>query len=275
MDELKHYSEIKNFKKKILENLLYGAYCGGSSSAHIGGALSSVDIIAVLFNKYLNLSPNNFYKKNRNHFILSKGHACLVYYAALCELGFFEKEEFKKFEKTDSFLLGHPIKKTKYGIDFSTGSLGMGISLGVGISLALKKMNSKNNVYVLMGDGECNEGSVWEGLMSASHFKLDNLVIIVDNNNFQQTGTNQEILDLKNLEKKFTSFGCETYEINGHSISDIDKTFEIKNIGKPKAIIAKTIKGKGISFSENNNEYHHAVLTQKLYERALKELDIK
>ena len=151
----------------------------------------------------------------------------------------------------------------------------MGISIGVGISLALKKMNSKNNVYVLMGDGECNEGSVWEGLMSASHFKLDNLVIIVDNNNFQQTGTNQEILDLKNLEKKFTSFGCETYEINGHSISDIDKTFEIKNIGKPKAIIAKTIKGKGISFSENNNEYHHAVLTQKLYERALKELDIK
>tara|TARA_Y100000389_G_C17455214_1_gene517682 strand:- start:1801 stop:2628 length:828 start_codon:yes stop_codon:yes gene_type:complete len=275
MDELSNDSEVIKFKKKILEHLLYGAYCGGSNSAHIGGALSSVDIISILFKKYLKLSLRNFKEKNRNHFILSKGHACLVYYAALCELGFFKKEEFQKFEKTDSFLLGHPIKRPEYGIDFSTGSLGMGVSIGVGVALGLKKINSTNRVYVLLGDGECNEGSIWEGLMTASHFDLHNLVIIVDNNKFQQTGTNTEILDLGNLKEKFSSFGCETYEIDGHSITEIDNALSKNATSKPKAIIAKTTKGKGISFTENDNSYHHAVLTKKLYDQALEELNLK
>ena len=275
MDEFNQNSQIKNFRKKILENLLFGAFCGGSNSAHIGGALSSVDLVSVLFNKFLGLTKKNFNELNRNYFILSKGHACLVYYAALCELGFFKKKEFEKFEKTDSFLLGHPIKNPQYGIDFSTGSLGMGISIGVGICLALKKVKSDNKVYVLMGDGECNEGSIWEGLMSASHFKLDNLVLIIDNNKFQQTGTNEDILNTNSLFEKFKSFGCETYLIDGHSLKEIDEVFSIKNKDKPKAIIANTIKGKGLSFMENNNAYHHAVLTKKLYDQALEELNLE
>ena len=210
--------------------------------------------------------------EDRDRFILSKGHACLAYYAALCEIGFIKKEDLKTFEKNDSNLLGHPVRNINLGIEFSNGSLGMGLSLGIGVALSLKKKNKANNVFVIMGDGECNEGSVWEALMAAPNFNLDNLNLIIDKNNFQQTGDNKTIMDLGNLKNKVESFGWNTTEIDGHNISELYNYFKKINNNKPNALIANTIKGKGFSFSENNNTWHHSVLSKELYDKALSEI---
>ena len=267
-------NSIKILRKKILKNIVDTAYYAGASSAHIGGALSSADIVSTLFSEFIKINPENFSKNDRDYFILSKGHACLVYYAVLVELGFFQKDLLKSFEKTDSFLLGHPVLHKDYGIDFSTGSLGMGLSIGIGLAISLKKKKSEKKVYVIIGDGECNEGSIWEGIMSAPHFKLNNLTIIIDKNNLQQTGKNKEIMDLGDLKNKLSEFGWEAYSVNGHSIEDLYDVFSKKTDLKPKAVIANTIKGKGLSFAENNNKFHHTVLTKTLYEKALEEIQL-
>ena len=263
---------INNFSNKIRKNILEMAYAAGASSSHFGGALSIADITATLFSyrMKINKDPNWI---DRDRFILSKGHACLAYYAALCEVGFISKQDLKTFEKDESFLLGHPVVNKKLSIDFSTGSLGMGLSLAIGVAISLKKKNNNNNVFVVLGDGECNEGSVWEAAMAASNFKLDNLYVIVDKNNFQQTGPSSEIMNTESLKDKWTSFGWETNSLNGHDVNEMYEYFNLaQNTKKPKAIIANTIKGKGFSFSENNNNWHHAVLTKSLYEQGLKEL---
>ncbi len=267
---------IKSLKKNLLRNIIDAAFYAGASSAHIGGALSSVDIVATLFSNFAKITPKNFKNIERDYFILSKGHACLVYYAVLVEMGFFSKEELKTFEKTDSFLLGHPVINQKFGIDFSTGSLGMGLSIGVGLAIALKKKKVVDkNIYVLIGDGECNEGSIWEAIMCANHYKLDNLTIIIDRNNLQQTGSNDEIMSLGELSKKFLSFGCKTNNIDGHNLNELFSSFSERTNEKPKAIIANTVKGKGLSFAENNNKFHHTVLTKTLYDKAIEEIQNK
>ena len=259
------------FQKKIINNICKAALAGGDRSAHLGGALSIVDILTVLYLNFLNLNKKNFLKKNRNYFILSKGHACLAYYSVLAELGFFSKKDLLTFEKTNSFLLGHPVKNLSKGIDFSTGSLGMGMSIAVGLALGLKRKKFfDKKVFVVVGDGELNEGSCWESLMTASHHNLDNLVVIVDNNSFQQTGKNKDIKNMLNLKKKFSSFGFETYNIDGHNFQSIFSTLSNKKkIKKPLGIIAKTTKGKYLDFAENNNSFHHAVMTKNLYNSAL------
>lgn len=268
-EELK---KIKNFSKKIRKNILDMAHHAGASSSHFGGALSIVEIVSTLFSYQMNLNIDNKNSETRDRFILSKGHACLAYYSALCEIGFIKKDELKTFEKNDSNLLGHPVANKELGIDFSNGSLGMGLSLGIGLCIASKKKNYNFNVYTILGDGECNEGSVWEAMMAASHFELNNLYTFIDRNNFQQTGTSDEIMSLKNLKEKLISFGWETKEIDGHNISEISLALQPNEQKKPTAIIANTIKGKGFSFSENNNSWHHAVLTKSTYEKALMEL---
>ncbi len=272
-----HTEDIKNIKKFSLEvkkNILEMALAAGASSAHFGGALSIVEIISILFAHQMKIDKKNINWEKRDRFILSKGHACLAYYAALCEIGYISKEELKTFEKNDSNLLGHPVKNTKLGIDFSNGSLGMGLSLGIGVALSSKKKKLNFNVYVILGDGECNEGSVWEAAMAAPNFKLDNLYVIIDKNNFQQTGSNKEIMNVENLKDKWSSFGWHAIELDGHNIEDLFEFFKnSQKINKPKAIIANTVKGKGFSFSENNNQWHHSVLTKSLYEKALKEIE--
>ena len=170
-----------------------------------------------------------------------------------------------------SKLLGHPIMNKSLGIEFSTGSLGMGLALGVGVALAGKE-KKKFNTYVIIGDGECNEGSIWGPYYVQSHFKLDNITIIVDRNNFQQTGQNTNIMDLKDLKSKFKSFGCSTYEINGHNLKKIYKSLKNKVKNKPKVIIANTIKGKGIKLFENDNNWHHSIITKEIYSNITKEL---
>ncbi len=267
-------SYLREFSKKIKKNILDMALVAGSSSSHLGGALSITDILTVLFSKELDFDFENKDKNKRDRFILSKGHACLSYYSVLSEIGFISKSDLKTFEKEDSDLPGHPVKNDKFGIDFSTGSLGMGLSLGIGVAISLKKKNNNSKVITILGDGECNEGSVWEAAMSAPNFKLDNLYVVVDNNNFQQTGTNQEIMDSGNLKNKWENFGWFAKEIDGHNFTEIYDFFnDSKTVKKPKALIAKTIKGKGFSFSENNNEWHHSILTKSLYDQAIKELN--
>jgi transketolase len=265
--------KIDNFSLNIRRNILEMAYVAGASSSHLGGALSIVEIISTLFTTQINIDNKNPNWVNKDRFILSKGHACLAYYSALSEVGFITKKELKTFEKDGSNLLGHPVLNKKMGIDFSNGSLGMGLSLGIGVAISLKKKKKNFNVYVVMGDGECNEGSVWEGALSAPNLELNNLNVIVDNNGFQQTGSNKNIMNLLDLKKKWESFGWHVEEVDGHNINNLNKIFlSIKKINKPKVIIAKTIKGKGFSFSENNNEWHHKVLSKSMYDQAINEL---
>ena len=266
--------KIITFKKNLKKNILEMALSAGANSSHFGGALSIADIVSTLFSYKMKFEKNNPRSENRDRFILSKGHACLAYYAALCEIGFIKRDDLKTFEKDDSDLLGHPVRNMELGIEFSNGSLGMGLSLGIGVALSLKKKKKKDNVFVVMGDGECNEGSVWEALMAGPNFNLGNLNLIIDKNNFQQTGDNKTIMNLENLKNKIESFGWNTAEIDGHNIDDLYTYFKnINNDSKPNALIANTIKGKGFSFSENNNTWHHSILTKELYDKALSEIE--
>jgi transketolase len=276
IEKEKNLNNIKDFAFQVRKNIIDMAFSAGSSSAHFGGALSIVEIISLLFSHKMKINKDDPIWEERDRFILSKGHACLAYYSALCEVGYIPKSELMTFEKNDTNLLGHPVMNRKLGIDFSNGSLGMGLSLAIGVAMSAKIKKKNFNVYVILGDGECNEGSVWEGAMAAPHFNLDNLNVIIDKNNFQQTGSNNEIMKTESLKNKWSSFGWHTTEIDGHNIENLYDYFEESHkIDKPKAIIANTIKGKGFSFSENNNQWHHSVLTKSLYEKALKELEEK
>jgi len=269
-DQIKN---IKNFAFQVRKNILEMAVAAGAGSAHFGGALSIAEIVSTLFAYQMKIDKKNPKWEERDRFILSKGHACLAYYAALCEVGYISNNELKTFEQNDTNLLGHPVINRNLGIDFSNGSLGMGLSLGIGVAISSKKKKKNYNVYVIVGDGECNEGSVWEGAMAAPNFNLDNLYVIIDKNNFQQTGSNKEIMNVGNLKDKWSSFGWHTTELDGHNVKDLYNYFqESKNIKNPKAIIANTIKGKGFSFSENNNDWHHSILSKSFYEKAIKEL---
>ena len=272
-DQIKN---IKNFAFRVRKNILEMAVSAGAGSAHFGGALSITEIVSTLFAHQMKIDKKNPKWEERDRFILSKGHACLAYYAALSEIGYISKEELKTFEKNDTNLLGHPVANRNLGIDFSNGSLGMGLSLGIGVAIASKKKKKNFDVYVIVGDGECNEGSVWESAMAAPNFKLDNLYVVIDKNNFQQTGSNEEIMNVANLKDKWSSFGWHTVELDGHNIEELYNFFNKgKTINKPKAIIANTVKGKGFSFSENNNDWHHSILSKSFYAKAMDELKKK
>ena len=262
---------IIKFSKRVRKNILDMSLSAGSASAHFGGAMSSVEIVSSLYCSIMNFNKDNYKLPKRDRFILSKGHACLVLYSALAEKGIIKKKELATFEKNNSNLLGHPVINKNLGIEFSNGSLGMGLSLGIGTAISLNKKKLNSNVYVLLGDGECNEGSVWEAAMLANSLKLRNLCAIIDCNGYQQTGLNIDILDLENLESKWKSFGWTTFSIDGHNVNEIISALETQT-EKPNVILAKTTKGKGFSFSENNNDWHHKIMTKETYDNALREL---
>lgn len=263
--------KTQDLAKRLRKNILDMSLVAGSASSHFGGALSCIDIVAVLFKNIINYNKDNFKDLSRDRFVLSKGHACMALYSILYELELLNDDELNSFEKSQSILLGHPVKNLDKGIEVSTGSLGMGVSVSMGFAIAAKKNKIENKIYTILGDGECNEGSVWEVALSAPKFNLDNLVLIIDRNNFQQTGKSNDILDLNSLTSKWNSFNWEVCEINGHDITEIYDALK-KETKLPKVIIANTIKGKGFSFSENNNDWHHKILTKNQYEEALKEL---
>ena len=195
--------KIKKFAINLRKNILDMALSAGASSSHFGGALSITDVVATLFSTQIKFNKENPLWEDRDRFILSKGHACLALYSVLVEKNFIKTEDLKNFGKSNSNFLGHPTMDKKKGIEFSTGSLGMGLSLGVGVAYAGVKKKKNYKVFIVLGDGECNEGSVWESVLLASHLKLDNLVVFIDKNNLQQTGKNQDILNLGDLTKNF------------------------------------------------------------------------
>ena len=265
--------KFKTIRKSIIKNILKIAVEGGSSAAHLGGALSSVDIITSLFFSIMNYDSANYMNEKRDRFILSKGHACLVLYSALLEKKIITWDQVKEFEKDNSDFPGHPVKNKKLGIEFSTGSLGMGIGLAIGVAFGLKKKQLDNKIFVLLGDGECNEGSVWEALLTIKHHNLNNITLIVDKNNFQQTGKTEDIILNSNLLEKFESFGIHTKEINGHSLNELNETLlDFSKNKMPSAIIANTIKGNGIKLFENDNKWHHSILTKEMYDECIKNL---
>lgn len=242
-----------------------------SNSSHSGTALSVVDILTVLYFKILNIDPTNPNKKDRDKFILSKGHGSIALYSTLAERGFFNKELLNKFYCDNGVLPGHLDKDAVPGIEVSSGSLGHGLSLGVGMAIAnrVDRLNSK--VYVVCGDGELNEGSMWEAIMFASHQKLIDLTLIVDYNKFQGYGKTNEIVTLEPLKDKFVAFGWEVLEVNGHSFEEIEKAL-LESRDKPKAIIAHTIKGKGVSYMENEFIWHYKSPNEEQLKKALEEL---
>lgn len=270
-----NYKEIefhaKNMRKLMLD---MGRHAGGHA-AHMGGALSIADVMAVLYFGVMNNREKGVSSPERDRFILSKGHASLGLYSALIEAGLIEESLKNTFEDDYSALLGHPVQNRNLGIEFTNGSLGMGLSIGVGVAIACRKKELENKVYVILGDGECNEGSVWEAFMAASHFKLNNLIAIIDCNKFQLSGATEDIMSLGNMPEKLRAFGWDVDEVDGHDIPSLCTVLDVsKQQSKPHAVVMNSIKGKGFSFSENNNSWHHAVVTQSAYEQGLAELGI-
>lgn len=266
-DKLRQMS--KSMRRSILE---MATNCGGS--AHLGGGLSMVESLAVLYGAVLRHDPANPAWEERDRFILSKGHGVLAYYAALAEAGFFPKELLSTFQQNETALGAHPVMKPELGIESSNGSLGQGLSFCVGLALAAKIRGRQHRVFTLMGNGECNEGSVWEALMSAAAFKLDNLVALIDDNDLQSDGLSADIIPLRPLAEKLKAFGWRAVEIDGHNVEALYEALSAApEAGVPSAVIARTIKGRGVSFMENNPEWHHNRLTQSKCEQALTELE--
>lgn len=231
------------------------------------------DLLAGLYAGVARLDAKNPDWDMRDRVILSKGHAAMALYPALAVAGVIDATELSTYKKDGSRLGGHPSLNGLPGIEYASGSLGQGLSLGVGTALALKRKGIPSNVFVLLGDGECNEGSIWEAACSASHFKLDELVAVIDCNGLQYDGLTEEVFNMSPIKEKWDSFGWETLCIDGHNMEEILDAYEKKS-NRPKAIIANTLKGKGISFMENRREYHNAALSDELYKKAILELGV-
>lgn len=259
--------------KRMRRRILDASYAC-NTSAHIGGGLSMVEITATLYGAVLKYDVANPTWGERDRFILSKGHGCLGYYSALLEAGFLSEEIFSTFQADGSELVAHPVMNMALGIESSNGSLGQGLSMGVGLALAAKRKDMNHRIYVLLGDGECNEGAVWEAIMSAAHLKLDNLIAIVDNNGYQNDGDSDGILNRFDFAGKWREFGWKVCDVDGHDVAKLYNAFiEHQVESKPKVIIARTIKGKGVSFMENNNEWHHNRLTKEQYDLAVQDIE--
>ena len=264
--------ELEKKAKTIRKGIIEAVY--EAKSGHPGGSLSIADILTVLYFNELKIDENNPDWEERDRVILSKGHCSPALYSALANRGFFKVEDLKTFRKIDSYLQGHPDKNKVPGVDMTTGSLGQGLSIANGIALMGKLQNKNYRVYAILGDGEIEEGQIWEAAMTSNKYKLDNLCVIVDNNNLQIDGSIEEVMSSYPIDEKFKSFGFQIINIDGHNIQEIMDAFEVaKNVkNKPTCIIAKTIKGKGISFMENRVEWHGKAPTEEQYKIAMKEL---
>lgn len=255
------------YRKQIL------TYIKKAKAGHTGGSLSCVDILNVLYNRVLNVSPDNFSHPNRDRYIQSKGHSVEALYVVLADCGFFPVSDLETLCQYNSHYVGHPTRKVN-GIEFNTGALGHGLPISVGIALAGKKDGLDYNVFTLLGDGELAEGSNWEAALTASQYNLNNLTAIVDRNQLQITGITREVCNTEPLAQKFEAFGWDVSEVGGHDLQEMETCFTQQTSTKPRLIIANTVKGKGISFIEDNYVWHHKVPSDEEYENALHELDI-
>jgi transketolase len=255
------------YRQKILK------YIMGANAGHTGGSLSCIDILNVLYNHVLNVSPQNFSSPDRDRYIQSKGHCVEALFVVLADKGFFPEEDLNTLCRYKSHYIGHPTRKVN-GVEQNTGALGHGLSISVGTALAAKMDEKDFRVFTLLGDGELPEGSNWEAALTASHYKLDNLCAIIDKNTLQITGPTHEVCNTDPVDKKFESFGWAVNQVDGHDFSGLKKTFDSLPFvqGKPSLVIANTVKGKGISFMENNISWHHGVPSHEQYASAINEL---
>ena len=268
--------DIKELTKKAVEirkGIIEAVYW--AQSGHPGGSLSVADILTVLYFNEMNIDEKNPNWEDRDRLVLSKGHCSPALYSCLANRGYFPIEDLKTFRKIDSYLQGHPDKNKVPGVDMTTGSLGQGLSAANGMAIVAKMDNKDYRVYCILGDGEIEEGQIWEAAMTSNKYKLDNLCVIVDNNNLQIDGTIEEVMSSYPIDEKFRSFVFEIIKIDGHDIEEITKAFEVaKNIkGKPTCIIAKTVKGKGISYMENQVGWHGKAPNEEQYKEAIAELE--
>lgn len=265
------YQQLKSNCTQMRRDIL--TMIGAASSGHPGGSLSAVELVAATYYTQMRVDPKNPKDPLRDRFVLSKGHAAPCYYAVLGEMGFFDKAEFQNFRQLHSILQGHPDAKKVPGIDASTGSLGQGISIAVGMALGAKAAGNGVKVYVVIGDGELQEGQAWEAFNAAVHYGLDNLTIMLDNNGLQIDGTNDEVMSLGNLHNRFESMGLNVMELaDGNNIESVVEALSAPAVtGKPKCILAHTVKGKGISFMENQVGWHGKAPSAKELEDALAE----
>ncbi len=257
--------------RKTVLTMIYKAQSG-----HPGGSLSAADIMAALYFHVMNVDPENPKWEDRDRFVLSKGHVCPVLYSALIMRGFIDQSAVDTLRKQGSLLQGHPDMKRCPGVEISTGSLGQGISCAAGMAIAGKRDRKDYMVYTLLGDGECNEGQVWEAAQAANKYRLDNLVVIVDNNRLQNDGPAEQVMPTEDLAGKFAAFGFETTRINGHKMEEIVTTLEAMKAsrnGKPKCIVCNTVKGRGVSFMENVAKWHGVAPDEAEYAQAMREVE--
>jgi transketolase len=269
LDTINLIEKAREIRKDIIE-IAYKA----QGPSHPAPALSCTDIVTALYFKIMEIDPSNPQWEKRDRFILSKGHACPVLYSALAERGYFDKSLLYSVRRINSLLQGHPVMGKTPGVDMTSGSLGNGLSVGLGMALTLKMKQIQSNVFVVLGDGELQEGEVWEAAMAAPQLGADNLIAIIDYNHLQSGGKTDEILSLEPLADKWEAFGWKVFEMNGHNMEEIVAKLEmaVSFKGRPTVIIAHTIKGKGVSFMENQAAWHAKIPTQAEYEQALAEL---
>ena len=263
--------EIKAMCKRMRLHAMNMALAAGNRGAHISGSLSCIEIYAVLYGAILNYDIDNPLWDDRDRFIAGKEHARLAEYPARAEMGFYAVDVLNSYEQNDGLLVGHQMKK-ELGAEYASMSLGMEMSFAVGKAILAKQMGKKYHIFCLLGDAECEEGPVWEAFIAAAHYKLDNLTIIIDRNCMSVDGNTEELMAQLDMQKKMESFGWESLTIDGHDIHQLIVALTHRPQGKPYSIIAKTVKGKGVSFIENNKSWHQAVLSEKLYQQAVEEI---
>ncbi len=262
--------QLQKIAKELRRDIVKMVYA--SKSGHLGCSLGIVDILTVLYFHALRIDPFRPNWLNRDKFILSKGHGVSALYATLAKRGFFDKKLLDTYMQNGSYLAGHVTRGVLPGIEATAGALGHGLSVGIGMALAIKKEQLNSRIFVLVGDGESQEGSVWEGILFAGHHKINNLILVIDYNNLQILGKNSDIVDLMPLSDKLTSFRWDVKTVDGNNIQELISVFELKNNAKPLAIIAKTTKGKGVSFIENKVEWHTLTPSTEQFTNAITEL---
>lgn len=272
MESRRSTGKLQALARAIRKDILDMTFHAGINGGHIGGALSSADILAVLYGEVLRVSPDDPTDPSRDRFLLSKGHAALALYAVLAECGFISRDEMMSFEEPGSAFSTHAVMNPGKGIEISSGSLGWGLSVGVGSALAAKRRGDGYRVFVLLGDGECNEGSVWEAAMSAVRFGLDNLTVIVDVNGQQLDGCSADVMPIHDIPGIFHRFGFHVEEADGHDIEQMYSVLHTTKAETPTAIVAHTIKGKGIREIEGKTGWHHTTLSQEQYEAFVESL---
>lgn len=266
-------AQLKQFCTEVRRDIIN--MTANAGSGHPGGSLSAVELMSAIFCTQMRIDPKHPKHPDRDRFVLSKGHAAPCYYGVLAELGFFDKDEFVNFRQLHSILQGHPDMKKIPGVDASTGSLGQGVSIAVGMALGAKHLGKDTRVFTILGDGECQEGLVWEAFMAASHYHLDNLTVVIDNNGLQIDGSNDQVMSLGDMAAKLRAFGFHLVEVaDGNDLEQVLAALnEAAEPGRPKAFLAHTVKGKGVSYMENQVGWHGKAPNEEQRQQALKELE--